>query len=310
MVRTVAFCVGCLAVRGLAFAPPLRPSQAVPSSGRLGCRKGLFQEGRSHHATAAAAAGYARNHGGRVPGCRPSAAREGKEDTQDILLLDKIASAPAVSEDESSAAGEVASAGSLFKEPSQEQRPTRTRMLLTGVVLACSVLLSSPLATTRPALAESSLQQQQQPQPHQEQQQSPEKQLFGMVAPRPTQRPRPPPPEIPPGRITLVQWYAKNVGRYVPTFRDVTSGVKTATETAEKIRFKSGSSPTVQDLRRMTGDAVKDKLGGIVAARRPSSSAPVQEVCRWEIVMSGKFICLTDGLYVYFFVVWVSHVYR
>lgn len=273
----VAFCVGCLAVRGLAFAPPLRPWQAVSGRSRLGCREGLLQEGRSHHATAAASV-CARNNGGRVPRCRAGASGEEEEeqDAQDTLLLDEITSPPtAVSEHESSGAREVVSAGSLFKEPPPEQRPTRVRMLLTGVVLACSVLLSSPIATTRPALAEPSLQPQQQQPP---QQQPPQQQLFGMVAPRPTQRPRPPPPEIPPGRITLVQWYAKNIGCYVPTFRGVASGVKTAAETAEKIRLKSGSSPTTQDLRKMTGDAVKDKLGGLVAARRQSSSAPVQEV--------------------------------
>ncbi|CAN0257462.1 unnamed protein product [Ectocarpus sp. 6 AP-2014] len=104
-----------------------------------------------------------------------------------------------------------------------------------------------------------------------------------MVKPTPqaaaTQRKaRPPPPPIPEGRITILQWCEKNIGRRVPKLQDVETGVRTAAETAEKIRTNSGAAPTAQDLRGMAKEAVTRKLGGLSAAsssgRKSSTAVP------------------------------------
>ncbi len=294
MLRRVAFCVGCLAVRGLAFTPSLRPSHAVLVFGRgrsntgatTGTGVGVL------HATRA-------DNGGRVPPrCRPRATQEA-EDTQDTLVgNDEVASRSTAEGHAATAMGALDEvvADSLF-QGSIEQRPRRSMQMLLAGALACSLLLASPFTATRSAHADSSLPQQQQPQqqlelqlqPQQQQlqmqqqlqqQQQRQQQRFGMVAPR-LKHARPP-PKIPPGRITLVQWFDKNIGRFVPTLGDVTAGVKTAAETTEKIRFKSGSSPTTQDLRRMTGEALEGKLGGLFAARTTNSAALVEEVRNGE----------------------------
>ncbi|CBN79888.1 expressed unknown protein [Ectocarpus siliculosus] len=104
-----------------------------------------------------------------------------------------------------------------------------------------------------------------------------------MVKPTPqaaaTQRKaRPPPPPIPEGRITILQWCEKNIGRRVPKLPDVETAVRTAAETSEKIRINSGAAPTAQDLRGMAKEAVTRKLGGLSAAsssgRKSSTAVP------------------------------------
>ncbi|CAM9752392.1 unnamed protein product, partial [Ectocarpus fasciculatus] len=84
---------------------------------------------------------------------------------------------------------------------------------------------------------------------------------------------RPPPPPIPEGRITILQWCQKNIGRRVPKLSDVETGVRTAADTAEKIRINSGAAPTAQDLRGMAREAVERKLDGFSAASSSSSSS-------------------------------------
>ncbi|CAN0510720.1 unnamed protein product, partial [Ectocarpus sp. 12 AP-2014] len=85
-------------------------------------------------------------------------------------------------------------------------------------------------------------------------------------------------PPIPEGRITILQWCQKNIGRRVPKLADVETGVRTAAETAEKIRINSGAAPTAQDLRGMAKEAVTRKLGGLSAAsssgRKSSGAVP------------------------------------
>ncbi|CAM9361339.1 unnamed protein product, partial [Scytosiphon promiscuus] len=151
------------------------------------------------------------------------------------------------------------------QQPVSPARSVQT--LLVGAALACSLLLTSTVAITSPAHADSSQQQQQQ------QQQEPRQLMFGLVEPRPPfpGRVRPPPPEIPEGRITIAQWCEKNIGRRLPKVGDVTAGIKTAADNAEKIRINSGSAPTAQELRGMAGQAVEGKFGGFFPAGRRES---------------------------------------
>ncbi|CAN0540251.1 unnamed protein product, partial [Ectocarpus sp. 12 AP-2014] len=152
------------------------------------------------------------------------------------------------------------------------------RTLAMGVILACSVLLVASPVTMTPAAnaaADSSTPQQQQ----QRQQQQDHPRFFGMVEPTPQaaatrRKARPPPPPIPEGRITILQWCQKNIGRRVPKLADVETGVRTAAETAEKIRINSGAAPTAQDLRGMAKEAVTRKLGGLSAASSSGRKSP------------------------------------
>lgn len=149
----------------------------------------------------------------------------------------------------------------------QQQTPFLARSVQTlfvGAALACSVLLTcSVLPTTSPAYADSSQQQEQQQQ----------QLMFGLVEPRPPfpGRVRPPPPEIPEGRITIAQWCEKNIGRRLPKVGDIPAGVKIAADNAENIRGNSGAAPTAQELRGVAGQAVEGKLGEFFAAARGGS---------------------------------------
>lgn len=337
MLGRLAFCTGCLAAaQGLAPVNPfLRPSGTLTGAERCRSSSGFFHDDDNNddasgaHVAAAGVPRYASKAPLRCrrSGAAEAAAAEEEEgrSRDDDALLGKAAPSVAlddgpgggwrnnnnpatveVRKEEEDAAGLVIQ---LTAAAERQQTTTTTtasfvgsaRTLAMGVVLACSVLLvASPVTIAPPAnaAADSSPPQQQQ------QQQQDHPRLFGMVEPTPqaaaTQRKaRPPPPPIPEGRITILQWCQKNIGRRVPKLADVETRVRTAAETAEKIRINSGAAPTAQDLRGMAREAVTRKLGGLSSAsssgRKSSTAVPgavasatltagVQQQVRWRAV--------------------------
>ena len=252
MLRKIACCTACLAARGLApgssFALPTQvTTRTEHSRSKIGFVGGVQQipsasqqqqqKQRQRQELSAILTG------------RPLRCRRGDEEIDSSISED-----PSSARDDavvpSVAARALAEAADRAQDPVKEALAASKKTFVTGAILACSMFASSALnlETTAPVHAMAQQQQQQQQQ-----------QSTAMVAPQLPRKVRPPPPEIPPGRITIVQWCERNIGRYLPKV-----DVQAAAETAEKIRVNSGPAPTVEDLRRMAGDVANREWGGLL----------------------------------------------
>lgn len=243
MLRRVVFCAVCLVVRGM------EPEAcfAVRSRGfhnkNWRCRKyvsvhrghsrGRYAVLTAHLEAAASSAAVAPAAGQRDSGM--------KVVNYDIDNQGDMHSIPRVGPAEAGAATPTEREGHLVKA-----LMTACRVVFTGTVsiLAC-FLLAAPVILVAPPSARATTDV------------TATQQVQWFVAPRPSGRVRPPPPEIPPGRITILQWCERNIGRYLPRL-----GVHEATETSRKILIERVSGPvlTVGEMRRMLKDAVKQKL--------------------------------------------------
>lgn len=252
MLRKIAFCAGCLAARGLTLGFSFAfPSHTVVGRGCSRC-KSAFQGG-VHKINVGSRRQEIRSSLSRrvAPRCR-----HGDEEVVLVVLDEKTAARQAPADDAVPAEGMV-EAGNL-QGIEQQAFATSVKAFLTGTILACS-FLASPLSLQQPGYAA----------PPQEQ--SP----AAMVAPERPRKVRPPPPEIPPGRITIVQWCERNIGRRLPKL-----DTQAAVRTVEKIRVNSGPAPTVEDLRSMAGDAAKREWAALFTdtiARRQNKSVVSKE---------------------------------
>lgn len=120
---------------------------------------------------------------------------------------------------------------------------------LIGALLACSMIASSCILLAVPpsfALGSTTAARQEQQVP-----------LLGLVKPRHAPRVRPPPPAIPPGRITIAQWCDRNIGKYVPKLNELQTAGGLTIEHIKSLQINSGPPSTVEDLMRMGGAAVE-----------------------------------------------------
>ena len=253
MLRNIALCAACLAARGFApgysFAmPPQTMARRVP----FRCKISFV--GVAHQTLSASQQQQQRQQSSVsvFPAASPLRCRGGDEEEAGSAVPEDLPSpvdADVVPVMEALAASEAGS----DQDPIIEAL-SAPKTFVTGAILACLMFVSSTLnVETIPPVHAVAQQQQQQ-------------QRLEVVAPQPPRKVHPPPPEIPAGRITIVQWCDRNIGRYLPKL-----DVQAAAETAEKIRINSGPAPTVEDLRSMVGDAAKREwdglLGGDLAGR-------------------------------------------
>lgn len=237
MLRSVVFCVVCLVVRGLkpeaCFAVR---SRGFPNknwrcrkhvSVQRGHSRGRYAVLTSHLEAVASSAAGQRDNGLKLVIC-------------DIDNQGDVHSIPRVGPSEAKEATPTEREGHLV-----DALMTACRAVFTGTVsiLAC-VFLAAPVLLVAPPSARATTGV------------TATQQVQWFVAPRPSGRVRPPPPEIPPGRITILQWCERNVGRYLPRLE-----VHEATETPRKIVIDSIGGPvlTVGEMRRILRDAVKHK---------------------------------------------------
>lgn len=296
MLRKVTCCTACLAARGLApgssFALPAQVmARSEHSRGKIGFVGGVQQipsASQQHQQQQ-----RQRQASSAIPTWRPLRCRHGDEEIDSSIPED-----PDCAQDgaviPSVAARAVAEAADRAQDPVKEALAASKKTFVTGAILACSMFASSTLnlETTAPAHAIA-----------QQQQQSP-----AVVAPQLPRKVRPPPPEIPPGRITIVQWCERNIGRYLPKV-----DVQAAAETAEKIRVNSGPAPTVEDLRRMAGGVANREWGGLlgealagrgkklvglsggVASSEVGYSSSTVHIVLLAVVCTGKHHFVCDG---------------
>lgn len=126
---------------------------------------------------------------------------------------------------------------------------TSTKTLLSSAVVGCSIMLAAASALPHPACASGAAA-------------SAETQTPTVVSntPRPsTRKARPPPPEIPPGRITIVQWCARERDRHLPSERDLQTVV-------ERMQGDKGPAPSAEDMRKMAVDAQRSVSGSFMDA--------------------------------------------
>lgn len=261
MLRKFAFCAACFAVRGLAPGECFAfPSQAIV--GRLSRYKnGSFNEGSSARSV--------HQHGGsstsregllllraRIVPCDDSNRLTDYRHRGDGVVLDDP---DAVEEGfinavEAAAAEAAATAGLADEdEPRQQAKSlatsfvTSSKSLFASTVVGCSVMLAAASALPHPAFASSG-----------DAATPAETHSPTVTAPRPsTRKDRPPPPEIPPGRITIVQWCARERDRHLPSERDLQTAV-------EKMQGDKGPAPSAEDMRRMAVDAQRSLSGSFM----------------------------------------------
>lgn len=260
MLRNIAFCAACLAVRGLAPGDCFTfPFQSVLRAGRSRCKNGNFHEyARSDHQHATQGLPLLRARIVPYDSTPRTDYRHREEgvafddpDGVEEVVIDSVESTAA----ETAAATTIAVAG--LADECELQQPeslaasfvTSTKTLLSSAVVGCSIMLAAASALPHPACASGAAA-------------SAETQTTTSVSstPRPsTRKARPPPPEIPPGRITIVQWCARERDRHLPSERDLQTVV-------ERMQGDKGPAPSAEDMRNMAVDAQRSVSGSFMGA--------------------------------------------
>lgn len=247
MLRIVVFCAACLVVRGLEPEACFAVRSRASLNKNWRCRKHVSVH--QGHSRGRYAVITAHREAAASSAAVPAAGRRGSGLKVVIYDIDNqvdIQSIPRVGPTEAKAATPTERERHLV-----EVAMTACRVVFTGAVsiLAC-FLLAAPVLLVAPPSARATTDP------------TATQQVQWFVAPHPSGRVHPPPPEIPPGRITILQWCERNVGRYLPRLE-----VHEAIETSRKTVINSigGPAPTVGELRRMLRDAVKHKLSNPLA---------------------------------------------
>ena len=256
MLPKVTFCAACLAIRGLAPAAFFSiPSRDGLSSRRWGCSENdgvlrRYAAGGAHREASSVAALF-------MAELEESAAKR-LESEEGRPLDDYLYATHAPAQ--RSACVDLTAA---------ERAGGREANLEGAVKAACTIVLTGTLSILACLLIEVSLLVVGPPDAHATDAAAASQKISWLVAPSSTGRAHPPPPEIPPGRITIMQWFERNIGPYLSRL-----DVQTATQTLEeqiRITMGSGHAPSVEELRRVVGKVsrVKNELDKSVATVWP-----------------------------------------
>lgn len=288
MLRTIAFCAACLAVQGLAPGECFAfPSQSVLGIGRWRCKNGSFHDyARSGHRHATQGLLLRARIVPYDSKPRSDYRHRGEGVVyDDPRVVDKVAVDPV-----ETAAAAVAVAG-LADECELQQAEslsiaasfvTSSKTLLSSAFVGCSIILAAASALPHPACASGAAASAETQHPT----------AVSSTPQPPARKARPPPPEIPPGRITIVQWCARERDRHLPSERDLQTVV-------ERMQGDKGPSPSAEDMRRMAVDAQRSVSGSFMDAikgggkglRSTPATSPTA-VVRKNCLFGNKFVQL------------------